>query len=218
MCVCGKQEQSSDCGWMRQGDDIIPVLSLVKSRHFCPARPGLLKAQKSADSNCSKAALMYALHIVLLFELKLSCVSYWRIACCDLKKKKEYLIFFLLLCHAKQACPKQDYMTWQFIRGDVQSVRFSMKTVWTLGLRISVISGCLREWVCVAALSLGFSTGLFVRWPMTFSSDMFATAVGTYLCGCSDACKAIVIVNHFPLLLILYKLFYCFTSRILLSA
>lgn len=40
----------------------------------------------------------------------------------------------------------------------------------------------------------------------------------TYLCGCSDACKAIVIVNHFPLLLILYKLFYCFTSRILLSA
>lgn len=75
-----------------------------------------------------------------------------------------------------------------------------------------------RMGVCVAALSLGFSTGLFVRWPMTFSSDMFATAVGTYLCGCSDACKAIVIVNHFPLLLILYKLFYCFTSRILLSA
>lgn len=120
------------------------------------------------------------------------------------------MIFFLLLCHAKQACPKQDYMTWQFIRGDVQSVRFSMKTVWTLGLRISVISGCLREWVCVAALSLGFSTGLFVRWPMTFSSDMFATAVGTYLCGCSDACKAIVIVNHFPLLLILYYCINCF--------
>lgn len=64
-------------------------------------------------------------------------------------------------------------------------------------------------------------TGILYRaiwWPMTFSSDMFATAVGTYLCGCSDACKAIVIVNHFPLLLILYKLFYCFTSRILLSA
>lgn len=110
-------------------------------------------------------------------------------------------------------------MTWQFIGGDVQSVRLSMKTVWTLGLlpsfRISVISGCLREWVCVAALSLGFSTGLFVRWPMNFSSGMFATAVGTYLCGCSDGCKTIVIAKHFPLLLILYK---CFTSRILLSA